>query len=634
MSKIETESEAQFGKDTTEKPVFAEMSEDGKYIEIYFRPAPKWLDSMHDLGAKFMSNEKVDQPHWRLNLDFWKARDLTNEIGKDNLELGEALNEWAWEHKDTESRITEILTGVDLKLERLPEVLPDLADAIYIGPKGRWMTPAERKEALKGDASFQISDVAYMAFVDSPLNANQPGLGKTVETIAAIFEAGIEEGPHLVVAPLTSLETVWQYELSEWQPFPVLRAAGDGLNRSQRYGAVREAEIAHLMGRPFWLLVNPEMVRLRKRDKAMESVKANLYAEHPFIQETEWNSITIDEAHKNALRNMQTVTAKGIHQLKVAKDGKKIALSGTPLGGKPINLFGILHYLHPDHFPSKYKWAQQWLEVDGGEYGTLIGDVREDRQDEFDRHLAPYVVRRTKAEVVKDLPAIQYVELWCSMTESQEEQYTKFAKMAEVELGDVTLTATNVLSIYTRLKQFAMAKQRFEDGKLIPTEDSGKMHVLMEKLDELGIIEGDGDQQAVIFSQFETVVNLVYDMLKAKGVAVERMVGRTKKRADVTRSFQDGEAKVLVMTTDTGGVSITLDKADSVFILDEKWNPDDQTQAEDRCHRASRIHQVTAYYLRSSNTIEEYIRKVTGHKGRINKRILDERRIRLYKQAA
>jgi len=605
----------------TEKPVFAELSEDGKFIEVYFKPSPKWLEIMHQIGAKFINPEKAAKlgpdvvPHWRLGVDFFAAKDLALAIGKDNLDLGEALGDWAWAVRDLEKEVTEILNATDWKLERLPKVLPAL---------NKFMRP------------YQRVVVAYNAAVENPLNASQPGLGKTIETIGGIYEAGTEDGPNLVIAPKTSLDSVWEEELEIHQKIPVIRASGYGLTRHGRMHMLRDAETAIEMGKAFWLVLNPEMVRYKKIDPKGELVKDNLFSEFPFLHETEWNNIIVDEVHKNGMRNPASITAKGLLGLQLKEGGKKIGLTGTPLGGKPINLFGILHWLYPEQFPSKYKWAERWLELDavvdkkGKSHGTMIGDVKEEMQKEFDRHLAPIMIRHMKTEVLPDLPAKDSHELWVHMSEEQEKQYKKFALMAEIELGDETLTATSVLAIYTRLKQFSNAVQRFEDGNLVPTEDSPKLDLLVEKLDELGIMDGSSDAQAVVASQFEKMARMVYEHLKEKGVPVSLLVGATKDRKEVKDGFQQGDTKVLVMTTDTGGVSITLDKADTVFILDEKWNPDDQEQVEDRVHRASRMHQVTIYYVRSKGTIEEYIRQVTGFKGRINKRILNQRKLRLY----
>lgn len=626
--------------ETSTKEIFAELSEDSKKVEIYFKPSPKWLDKMHSLDAKFIGSDKLadgQAPHWTIPADFWAARDLADAVGRRNLQLGEALEAWAWAQKEAAEKATAIMKREGKpELKRLKKALPKLSDAIHVGPKGKSMTPAEFKAALKEPASYQATDVEFMANMNHPLNANQPGTGKTLELIASVYEAGLEGGAHLVVAPVTSLDSVWEKELTTWQDIPVFRAAGEGMNRRERIAQMRSAQLASMLGRPFWLLVNPEMIRLKKKSKLDGMRQENLYADWPWLKDVKWNTITLDECHKNAVRNLNTVTAKGLLTLKVAEHGRKFALSGTPVGGKPINLHGVITWLHPDTTPTRYRFADQWLQTEEvhhskSETHTEIGDVREDKQDDWDRMMAPLMVRRTKAEVLPWLPAKDYVPVWVHMTEEQSAQYVKFAKMAEVELGDETLTATNVLAIYTRLKQFASAKQRFEDGSLIPTEDSGKIHALFEKLEELGIFDPDQDSQAVIGSQFTGMVDLITDMLNERGVKTVKITGQVKKRADAINAFQEEQsARVMVINTDAGGVSITLDRADTVHVLDEKWNPDDQEQLEDRVHRGSRIHQVTCYYYRTTGTVEEYIHAVTGGKRRVNRRLLDDRRIRLY----
>jgi len=625
---------------TQTKDVFAELSEDSKYIEVYFKLSPKWLDKMHSIEAKFVPAEKADngQAHWRIDADYWAARNLADAVGRGNLQLGDALTAWAEARRGAEDKARDIFAREGKpEFKRLKKALPELHDALWVGPLGKMMKPAEFKAALKGEASYQAADVEFMANMQSPLNANQPGTGKTLELIGAVYEAGLEDGPHLVVGPVTSLKSVWEKELTTWQGLPVYRAAGEGMTRRDRVDAMRNAQLAAAMGKAFWLLVNPEMVRLKKRNREQGLAQDNLYADYPWLGTIEWSTVTLDECHKNAVRNLTSVTAKGLMRLQVREGGRKFALSGTPVGGKPINLHGIITWLQPST-QGRYKWAAHWLQTEqeavrvkgGGTREVIeIGDVREDKQDEWDRMMLPLMVRRTKADVLKWLPPKDYVPVWVNMTEEQAEQYVKFAKMAELELGDDTLTATNVLSIYTRLKQFASAKQRFEDGRLIPTEDSGKLHALFEKLDELGIFDPEQDSQAVIGSQFTGMVNMVTDALIAKGVPTVKITGQVQKRDEAIKQFQeDGEARVMVINTDAGGVSITLDKADSVHVLDEKWNPDDQEQLEDRVHRASRIHQVTCYYYRTTGTVEEYIHAVTQGKRRVNARLLDG--IKLY----
>jgi SNF2 family DNA or RNA helicase len=314
-----------------------------------------------------------------------------------------------------------------------------------------------------------------------------------------------------------------------------------------------------------------------------------------------------------------------------------MALSGTPVGGKPINLWKILHWLHPDKFTSQWRWAEQWLTIEEVRHSRTathkeIGDIREGLEEDFYKAHSQYFLRRTKDEVLPWLPPKNHIDLWAEMGGAQEHQYKQFALQAEVKIGDHELSATSILAEYTRLKQFAIALNDIEvidQDKIrpVPTETSCKLDVLEELLDELGVLEGS-DAQVVIFSQFTQVVNMVTKWLQDKGVSARSMTGETKsaERTEMQNSFQDHQFKVMVMNVHTGGVSITLDAADTVVFMDETWVPDDQEQAEDRCHRASRNHQVNIYTIRTKHTIEEYIHMRTKSKQNVNRIILDLRR--------
>jgi len=277
------------------------------------------------------------------------------------------------------------------------------------------------------------------------------------------------------------------------------------------------------------------------------------------------------------------------------------------------------------------------LEIDDDGYGKKIGDLLRNRVDEFYPAHAQYFVRRLKSEVLPQLPPKQYVEVWCNMLPSQRRQYMEMERDAEVRIEGERLDARGILAEYTRLKQFANAECRIEGRTLIPVK-SGKFEYLVEKLDELGIrpskggLEPEGDDVAVVASQSEQYVSWLCDALNEYGIKAEKITGKVsgKKRADLVRMFQNpqpGGYRVLVMTTTAGGVSITLDRADSVHIMDETWDPDDQEQVEDRVHRISRIHQVTCYYYRSKGTVEERIWQTAAHKKMTNTQILDLQRV-------
>lgn len=622
-------------------PVEIEIREKGRFrrIEAVFPYDPKLVSSIKRInGRRWVPSDKV----WTLPLDLDTCRRLREEFG-DELRIGKSLRRWAKEAAAKEVELTELALADSASLERLPERLPDLHLALHAGPKGKDKTKRELKAILrKEEPSYQCADVSFMAQSDAPCNFNEMGLGKTIEVIGSVFEAGMDDGPQLVIAPKSSLYTVWSDELERWQDLPVIVADPD--DNDARVLAVLEAQAMHELGEPFWLVINPGMLTYRSEwrlcpEHEANPIKAKQRRKCPYCEEEEfsaypevldihWRTVVIDECHRAALGNPKAKTHRALTEL---KRDKIIAMSGTPFGGKPIKLFSILQTLHPETFTSKWRWADRWLEVEENDYGKRIGGLRSDVEDEFFRHLGPYLLRRQKEEVLQWLPPKQYVDVWCSMTPKQKKQYRSLDEDAVAEVGDAKVAVTGVLDEYTRLKQFANAFCTVsDDGRIVPTTDSGKIEAMMEKLEELGIRKDDpeGDEQVVIFSQFREMVDMIHEYLNDQGIPAAKVTGKimSKDRAQLQRQFQEGRFRVMVISTTAGGVAINLDRASNVFMMDETWNPDDQAQAEDRCHRASRIHQVTVYYFRTSHTIEELIAETTVDKSKTNELILDVRR--------
>jgi SNF2 family DNA or RNA helicase len=238
------------------------------------------------------------------------------------------------------------------------------------------------------------------------------------------------------------------------------------------------------------------------------------------------------------------------------------------------------------------------------------------------------VLRRTKAEVLTYLPPKQIIDVWVELDGKQKEQYDTFAADADVEIGDRMIMGKGVLDMYTRLRQFAIARQTVRGDKLTPTTDSCKLPALQQIMNELGMFDGS-DEQIVIFSQYTEVVDMVTDWLNNElHVKAHKITGKVKdsERTALQADFQSGGFQAMVMNVKAGGVGINLDRASTVVFLDETWNPDDQDQAMDRCHRASRIHQVTCYFIRTKDTIEDLVfDRVTG-KQMTSQEVMDGRR--------
>lgn len=574
---------------------------EGNRIAVYFK-FDRWaIDQVKKIpGARFKNGEK----YWTIPLDLLSARKL-RELFDDLLILSPQLTKWGWQQVAYERNLTSLGAAGDAELARLPTVLPDLFKLLR---------------------DYQRAAALFIGTCANPLVADHPGLGKTLEAIAGIYEANMEAGPHLVVAPLTALDTVWEYELNRFLQAPVAVLKGD---RAEKM-AVLEAALTFSQEHPddpMWIIVNHAMVRYeRLEDEDGATIEVPSYDD---LFKLTWRTVIVDECHKGVLNNPKTLTAKGLYHLQAEK---KIALSGTPFGGKPINLWGILHWLEPKMFSSKWRWADTWLEIETTHWGQKILGLKEGKEEAFHKSLQPYMLRRTKSDVLKELPPKQYIELWVEMEPSQFEQYTKFALDAEIRIDEEKLSATSILAEYTRLKQFAGARMRIqrkdEDTVLVyPTEFSCKLPTLQQILEELGIWEADTDESCVVFSQFSKMVDMVHEWLNKKKVPALKLTGETKNRAQLVQDFQAGQYPVLVMSTTAGGTAITLDRASTVIFLDETWNPDDQTQAEDRVHRASRTdHQVMIYRIQTKGTVEEYIAKVLKTKSDINDAVLDLRR--------
>lgn len=594
--------------------VTAEISDDGKRVMVtfpYHQAAVRAVKTVP--GARFLPPNQPGGPAWKLPLDLTSMRLLREAFGT-SLSLGPKLKEWGKEAVAKEQAVMSMADAEDAVLEQVKKLNPEFHE---------WLRPDQR------------ADAAFMA-AHPVICANQPGLGKTAATIASIMERCGEGGSHLIVAPKTSLDAVWAKELEDKTDIPFLTMSGDD-SKETRQEILECCKEFREEGTGFFLVLNPAFILL-ERDKSGEMIIKQgkrvwpMIPKYPELYDFEWDTIVFDEYHKMGLSNNKTNMFEAANSLRAKH---KLLLSGTPMGGKPIKLWGALHFLDPGSFTSKWRWADQWLEVEDNGFGKVIHGIQKGKKDNFWFALKPYMVRRTKEEILKDLPPKQHVDIWCDMTPQQAKQYKIFAENAEIKIEEENLSATGILAEYTRLKQFASAHQSVAnvngDLKVTPTANSGKLPHLLALLEERGITgddDAEGDEQVVIGSQFSQIVDMVTKYLQEKGIAAEKITGAVSqaRRTELVEEFQRGDVRVMVVTTTAAGVALTLDKASTVIVMDETWNPDDQEQLEDRVHRASRIHQVTCYYLRSKGTIEEYINKINIGKAVTNREILDLRR--------
>lgn len=516
---------------------------------------------------------------------------------------------------------------------------------------------------------YQRAAVEFMRGNEATLLADDPGSGKTLQTIASLVAADVR-GDILVLAPSIAVQVAWPAEIARWAPNDeILAVTGPRKKREAKLAELRKASKAPRR----WILCNIEMVKTKyHQQKVIDGKVKRRYYEHVYPElfyltkerkkKREWNSIVVDESHRALITKKskaadQTQNRCGMGKLTLAPGGKRIAISGTPFRGKPENLWGTLNWLFPDKYTSFWDWVERWFETSHGFFGgTEISEMAPTVKKDFYKAVQPFMLRRTKSEIAPDLPPKFYagsvppgmdyepsqhdglVGHWLEMSPKQKKAYEEMEIYATALLKSGTLVANSVLAELTRLKQFSTSfgdiemvedSEGYQNPVFRPSMPSNKFDWLVEFLDELGI---DGSEpkpdcrKVVVASQFTSIIDLFAEGLEAKGIKTLRITGKVnaKNRKAAVEAFQaDTGPQVILLNTMAGGVALTLDRADDIVIMDETFIPDDQRQVEDRVHRVSRNHNVTVHYVRSIGTIEERIAKTTFDRDSLQLELLD-----------
>jgi SNF2 family DNA or RNA helicase len=584
----------------------AELNERGDRIEVRFPYDPANVAAVKQVqGRRFDGERRL----WLVPLSLEHGRELRRVFG-DRLELGPALRAWGRNAIRQERNLGKLATADDAELVN---VSPEFAE--FLDP-------------------HQRADVAFLAERNA-LNGNEPGLGKTEEIIAAVIEAGLT-GPKLVSATISTHQETWAKLIRRWLPEAIIF---DGETAAEREAALRQAhDLYHSGTRDFWLIVNPDMVRYRRDTKA-EKVIEDGKLQHPArprfpeLNTITWDAVIIDEFRKVGLSNRKTLAHKGFSSL---RSHRRWALSGTPMGGNPKNLWGVLNWLDPAEYTTMWGWMERWMDSEPNRFAqsgkTFLARVKPGLEDEFYTSLQRHMVRRTRAEVRTNAAPVIHDE-WVRLAGKQRKQYEAFAKDAEAATDGQRLEAEGVLAEYTRLRQIAIGEVEVLADVVRFTGLSPKFDRVVDMLAERGITktEQDGDAKVVIASQWNQVLDALGSRLDDEGVEWLAITGEItgKARNEAQRRFQSDEGpRVILINTTAGGLGIDLDRADTVFILDETWDPDDTTQVEFRIDRRgrTRTEPMDIYYFRTRDTIDEYVASTNAEKSSVNHDILELRR--------
>jgi superfamily II DNA or RNA helicase len=423
---------------------------------------------------------------------------------------------------------------------------------------------------------YQAQGVDWLQFLRGAglggVLADDMGLGKTVQTLAHL---AIEQGegrlthPALIVCP-TSLIPNWTMETEKFAPsLRVLPLHGP--NRKEHFGAIPNYDLV--------LTTYPLLTR-----------------DHEVLTEQEWHAVILDEAQ--LIKNPNAETTRQALRLKA---GQRLCLSGTPLQNHLGELWSLFDFLAPGFLGSQKGFRAR--------YRTPIekhGDV--ERQDLLARRVRPFLLRRTKEEVVQELPPKTEITEPVEMEAAQRAIYDAIRlsmhTRVQAAIAERGLARSGIIILDALLKmRQACCDPRLLKLKAVERAKAGsaKLDRLMEML---AVMLPEG-RRVLLFSQFTEMLGLIERRLLADGVEYVLLTGDTKDRRTPVKRFQAGEVPVFLISLKAGGVGLNLTAADTVIHYDPWWNPAVEDQATDRAHRIGQSKKVFVHRLVTLGTIEE-----------------------------
>ncbi|ROM79385.1 helicase [Pseudomonas brassicacearum] len=422
--------------------------------------------------------------------------------------------------------------------------------------------------------------------------ADDMGLGKTLQTLAHILSeknAGRLDRPCMVVMP-TSLIPNWLDEAAHFTPqLKVLALYGAG--RKKHFERLAEYDLVLTT----YALLPKDVERL---------------AAQPL------HVLILDEAQY--IKNPTSKAAQAARELNARQ---RLCLSGTPLENHLGELWSLFHFLLPG-----------WL----GDVKSFNRDYRvpiekrgsDVRLQHLNGRIKPFLLRRTKEQVATELPPKTEIIHWVELSDAQRDVYETMRLAMDKKVRDeitrkgVARSQIIILEALLKLRQVCCDLRLINDATL-PTRGStsGKLDSLMEMLEEL-FEEG---RRVLLFSQFTSMLALIEDELKKRGVDYAILTGQTRDRRTPVKEFQSGKRQIFLISLKAGGVGLNLTEADTVIHYDPWWNPATENQATDRAYRIGQEKPVFVYKLIARGTVEEKIQLLQKEKSDLAAGVLDGR---------
>ena len=407
----------------------------------------------------------------------------------------------------------------------------------------------------------------------SGILADDMGLGKTLQTLAHVLvekEAGRLTRPALIVAPV-SLMGNWRREAERFTP---------GLRALVLHGKERHESAEQMATHD--LIIAPYSLLHRDRERWLQQP---------------WHLVVLDEAQN--IKNASTHAAQVVSELQA---NHRLCLSGTPMENHLGELWSLFYFLMPGFLGSQARFRDLFrtpIEKQGSA----------ERLDQLRRRITPFMLRRTKREVATELPdkieSISSVELVGKQADLYETIRLATEKSVRDALDSKGLAKSQiiVLDALLKLRQVCCDPRLLALASAKKIKQSAKLEHLMELLPEM-LAEG---RRVLLFSSFTSMLSLIEDELKSRGIPWVKLTGQSQKRDELIERFTSGQVPLFLISLKAGGVGLNLPQADTVIHYDPWWNPAAENQATDRAHRIGQKNQVFVYKLVAQGTIEERI---------------------------
>ncbi len=441
---------------------------------------------------------------------------------------------------------------------------------------------------------YQAEGVAWLAFLREVgfggVLADDMGLGKTVQALALVAiekAAGRLDRPALVVAP-TSLMANWRLEAERFAPgLRVLTL--HGLDRKARFAAIGASDLV--------LTTYPLIAR-----------------DHEVLAREPWHIVILDEAQ--TIKNPEATTTKLVLGLEARH---RFCLSGTPLENHLGELWSLFAFVMPGFLGDQQAFRRRWrtpIEKQGdAARGRLLA-----------RRVKPFLLRRTKEQVARDLPPKTEIVERIEFGQAQRDLYESIRLSMHKRVRDAVARKGFAQSRIIILDALLKLRQACCDPRLLKLDSAAARRATSAKLERLEEMLAElvaENRRILVFSQFTSMLDLIRPRLDAMDLPYALLTGRTRDRETEIRRFQDGGMPIFLVSLKAGGTGLNLTAADTVVLYDPWWNPAVEEQAIDRAHRIGQDKPVFVHKLVATATIEEKMETLKDKKRALAESLFD-----------